>query len=190
MTLQRLLRLLPVGLVFLVAMNLGMLYLQERQSRATFDQLRTAQAQRDALARIRTSCEAITFKAVAWTLTRRATQGRQYEEGRKACFEAVSQSQEILSQSAPALQELRSRLQELAKLLEAIQAEHTDETKMVTVGRLEREVQPVTAAVHKDLDNLTRAADDESGRLMFQAVAQEERTLWLGGILGILAILV
>jgi methyl-accepting chemotaxis protein len=190
MTLQRLLRLLPAGLVVLVALDLGMLFVQHNQSRATFAQLRAAQAERDAIGRIRTNCEALTFKAVAWTLTRRSTQGRQYQEGKKACFDEVAQAGTVLQQAAPALRSLRERLETLAALLENIQAEHTDEAKMVTVGRLEREVQPLTAAVHKDLDGLTRAADGESESLMNAAVTQEERSLWLGGILGVLAILV
>ena len=190
MSLQRLLRLLPVGLVVLVALNLGMLWVQDRQSRATFGQIRVAQAQRDVLGGIRTNCEALTFKAVAWTLTRRSTQGRQYQDGKKDCLGAMTQAEGALPHLAAALGPLRGRLLQLAALLEAIQADHTDETKMVTVGRMEREVQPLTAAVHKDLDDLMRAADDESTRLMAAALAQQERTLWLGAIFGLLAIVV
>ena len=188
MTLQRLLRLLPIGLVVLVALNMAMMLVQDRQSRATFDQVRAAQVQRDAIGRIRTSCEALTFKAVAWTLTRRSSQGRQYQDGKKACLEAVSQAEAAMPKARAALDALSQRLQSLAVLLEAIQSEHTDENKMVTVGRLEREVQPLTAAIHGNLDDLTRAADDESGRLMSAALKQQERTLWLGGLVGVLAI--
>ena len=190
MTLQKLLRLLPVGLAVLVAACLGMLLVQERQSRATFDQVRGAQAQRDMLAGVRSQCEALTFKAVAWTLTRRSTQGRIYQDGKKACFDAVDAAARAMPQETVALGALRARLGELATLLEAIQSDHTDETKMVTVGRLEREVQPLTAAVHKDIDDLTHAADAESARLMAEALAQQERTLTYGTILGILAIIV
>ena len=46
MSLQRLLRLLPLGLVVLVALNMAMMLVQDRQSRATFDQVRFAQVQR------------------------------------------------------------------------------------------------------------------------------------------------
>ena len=166
-----------------------MLAVQHRESRATFEQLRSAQEQRDAVADIRADCEALTFKAVAWTLTRRATQGRQYEEGKKACFEAVTRSGTALVSSVQALGSLRANLQKLATLLEAIQSEHTDESKMVTVGRLEREVQPLTAQVHKQLDDLARSADEQGERLMAAALAQEERTLRIGAALGIFAIL-
>src|SRR6266850_1122043 len=83
MSLQRLLRLLPIGLVVLVALNMAMMLVQDRQSRATFDQVRVAQVQRDVIGKIRTNCEALTFKAVAWTLTRRSSQGRQYQEGKR-----------------------------------------------------------------------------------------------------------
>ncbi len=190
MSLQRLLRLLPIGLVVLVALNTAMMLVQGRQSRATFDQSRVAQVQRDTIGTIRASCEALTFKAVAWTLTRRSSQGRQYEEGKKACLDAVAQAEQSLPQARAALAQLDRRLEQLAALLEAIQSEYTDERKMVTVGRLEREVQPLTAAMHKDLDGLTRAADDESRRLMGEALAQQERTLWIGGLVGLLAILV
>src|ERR1700682_4143557 len=85
MSLQRLLRLLPIGLVALFSLNMAMMLVQDRQSRATFDQVGIAQVQRDVLGKIRTNCEALTFKAVAWTLTRRSSQGRQYQEGQKAC---------------------------------------------------------------------------------------------------------
>ncbi len=188
MTLQRLLRLLPIGLVLLVALNMAMMLVQERQSRATFDQVRAAQVQRDAIATIRTNCEALTFKAVAWTLTRRSSQGRQYQDGKKACFDSVSRAESAMPGARAALAGLSGRLQSLATLLETIQSEHTDENKMVTVGRLEREVQPLTASIHQNLDDLTRAADDESGRLMAAALKQQERTLWLGGLAGVLAI--
>jgi methyl-accepting chemotaxis protein len=190
MSLQRLLRLLPIGLVVLVSLNMAMLLVQDRQSRATFDEVRVGQVERDLLGKIRTDCEAVTFKAVAWTLTRRNTQGRQYQDGKKACLDAVDQAAAAMPRARPALVDLKDRLVQLATLLEAIQSEHTDETKMVTVGRLEREVQPLTSAVHKNLDDLTRAADDESARVMAEALTQQERALWLGGLAGLLAIAV
>ena len=155
MSLQRLLRLLPLGLVVLVALNMAMMLVQDRQSRATFDQVRFAQVQRDALGKIRTNCEALTFKAIAWTLTRRSSQGRQYQEGKAACLEAVARAGTVMPHARDALAGLGQSLVQLATLLEAIQSEHTDETKMVTVGRLEREVQPLTASMHKKLDDLT-----------------------------------
>src|SRR5262249_53088159 len=144
MSLQRLLRLLPLGLAFLVALEMAMMLVQDGLSRATFEQMRVAQAQRDALGRVRTNCDAVTFKAVAWTLTRRNTQGRQYQEGKASCFEAVAQAKTSVSAHAD-LDAIKGDLGRLTLLLEAIQAEHTDETKMVTVGRLEREVQPLNA---------------------------------------------
>jgi methyl-accepting chemotaxis protein len=190
MSLQRLLRLLPIGLVVLVALNMAMMVVQDQQSRVTFDQVRVAQVHRDALGRIRTSCEALTFKAVAWTLTRRSSQGRQYQEGKKACLDAVVQAEGAMPNAQKSLGELKQRLDELAGLLEAIQSEHTDENKMVTVGRLEREVQPLTSTIHRNLDDLTHVADDKSRRLMGVALEQQERTLWFGGLAGVLAILV
>ena len=190
MTLKGLLRLLPIGLLLLVSLNMAMLFLHGRQSRATFDQVRAAQAQRDALGGIRTTCEALTFKAVAWTLTRRSSQGRQYQEGKKECLDAVARTQAAVPQAKAALGNLEQRLLQLAGLLEAIQSEHTDESKMVTVGRLEREVQPLTLAIHKDLDDLARKADEEAQSVMAAAIQAQERTLWLGGIMGVLAILV
>jgi methyl-accepting chemotaxis protein len=190
MTLQRLLRLLPIGLVVLVSLNIAMLWVQHGQSRSTFDQIRVAQSQRDVLARVRADCEALTFKAVAWTLTRRSSQGRQYQEGKGACLESVQQAERAMPHSGKAIAGMKERLVALASLLEAIQSDHTDENKMVTVGRLEREVQPATAAIHKQLDDLTRVADDESARLMAAALAQQERTLWLGALLGAIAVLI
>ena len=190
MSLQRLLRLLPIGLVALVALNMAMMLVLDRQGRATFDQVRAAQAQRDVLGGIRTNCEALTFKAVAWTLTRRTTQGRIYEDGKKACFEAVEKAAADMPQASKPLGELKDTLVQLATLLETIQAEHTDESKMVTVGRLEREVQPLTASVHNSLDGLTRAADDESAKLMAEALRKQEQTLWLGAFVGVLAIVI
>src|SRR5579862_8547741 len=128
MSLQRLLRLLPLGLVALVLVNLAMMVVQDRLSRATFEQVRAAQVQRDVLGSIRTSCEAVTFKAVAWTLTRRTSQARQYEEGKKACLDAVERARAGLPQSALAVDALKERVAKLAVALEAIQSEHTDET--------------------------------------------------------------
>ena len=98
MTLKGLLRLLPIGLVLLVSLNMAMLFVHGRQGRATFDQVRAAQAQRDALGGIRNTCEALTFKAVAWTLTRRSSQGRQYQDGKKDCLDAVARTQAAVPQ--------------------------------------------------------------------------------------------
>jgi len=120
MSLQRVLRLLPLGLVLLFLLNMSMLVVQARESRAGFDQVRLAQGQRDALGRIRTTCEAVTLKAVAWTLTRRVSQGRQYQEGKAECQEAVKHAADAMPQSRPALDALKARLQQLATLLEAI----------------------------------------------------------------------
>ena len=190
MTLKGLLRLLPLGLVLLVALNMAMLFVHGRQSGATFDQVRAAQAQRDMLGGIRTTCEALTFKAIAWTLTRRSSQGRQYQEGKKECFEAVSRTQAAMPKVRDALGRIEQQLQQLATLLEAIQSEHTDEAKMVTVGRMEREVQPLTNAIHKELDDLARATDAEAQELMAAAVLAQQRALWLGGMVGVLAIVI
>ena len=190
MSLQRLLRLLPIGLVALFSFNMATMLVQDRQSRATFDQVGIAQVQRDMLGKIRTNCEALTFKAVAWTLTRRSSQGRQYQESKDACLDAVAQAERAMPRAKQALANLSQRLLQLAGLLEAIQSEHTDENKMVTVGRLEREVQPLTSSIHKNLDDLTRVADDESARLMAAALEQQDRTLWYGGIAGVAAILI
>ncbi|HEX4333223.1 MAG TPA: methyl-accepting chemotaxis protein [Usitatibacter sp.] len=190
MTLRRLLRLAPVGLAVLVAVNMAMMLLIDRQARATFEQVRAAQSQRDMIAGIRTQCEALTFKAVAWTLTRRTTQARVYEDGRKSCFASVDEAAAAMPQAKTQLSALKERLTALAALLETIQSEHTDETKMVTVGRLEREVQPMTADMHKALDDLVRAADDESGRLMGDAQRQQRQTLWAGALVGVLAVVI
>ena len=190
MSLQHLLRLLPIGMVVLVAAMVAMLLMQERQSRSAFDQIRAAQSQRDLVAGIRGDCEPLTFKAVAWTLTRRSSQGRVYEEGKAACQAAVAKAQAALPASAPALGSLRERIARLATLLESIQSEYTDESKMVTVGKLEREVAPLSASIHAELDSLARVADEESAALMAAAAEQQERTLWLGALLGGLAVIV
>jgi methyl-accepting chemotaxis protein len=190
MSLRRLFWLLPAGLVALVAFNMATLLVQQRQSRVVFEQTRGAQAQRDLLSRIRTDCEAITFKAVAWTLTRRTSQERQYQESKNACLEAVRLAERAMPHRHEALGRLKAQMQQLATLLEAIQAEHTDETKMVTVGRLEREVQPLNAAMRKSLDELARMVDGESEALTSAALEQQELTLWLGGLIGLCAILV
>jgi len=189
MSLQRLLRLLPIGLAALVALEMAMMLVQDGLSRATFEQTRIAQLQRDALGRVRTNCDAVTFKAVAWTLTRRNTQGRQYQEGKAACFEAVGQAKRTLSADTE-LAALNEDLGKLTVLLEAIQAEHTDETKMVTVGRLEREVQPLNASISGRLDKLTRAADQALENLMSDALDQQQRMLWISAIVGFAAVLI
>ncbi len=189
MSLRRLLALLPVGLVVLVALNMAMLVVQDRQGRATFDQMRVAQAHRDAVGRLRADCEPLTFKAVAWTLTRRSTQARQYQDGKAACMAALEGARKAIEGAGDAVSALSAQIRQLAVLLEAIQSEHTDETKMVTVGRLEREVQPLTTAIQRAFDDLAKASDTESARLMEAALAQQERTLWLGGALGVLVVL-
>jgi len=189
MSLQRLLRLLPLGLAALVALEMAMMVVQDGLSRATFEQTRVAQFQRDALGRVRTNCDAVTFKAVAWTLTRRNTQGRQYQEGKAACFDSVAQAKRLVS-SDQELAALSEDLGKLTTLLEAIQAEHTDETKMVTVGRLEREVQPLNASISGRLDKLTRAADKQSENLMADALDQQQRMLWISAFVGIAAVLI
>jgi len=102
MSLQRVLRLLPIGLIALVALNVAMMWVQAQQGRQTFDQVRAAQVQRDALGRIRAACESINLRAVSWTLTRRVSQGKLYQEGKAACFDAVAGSRESMPLAATA----------------------------------------------------------------------------------------
>src|SRR5262249_19681312 len=137
----------------------------------------------------RTNCDAVTFKAVSWTLTRRNTQGRQYAEGKAACFDSVAHARRVVSADQQ-LAALGDDLAKLTTLLESIQSEHTDETKMVTVGRLEREVQPLNASISARLDDLTRAADRESERLMTEALDQQQRMLWISAIVGAAAVVI
>ena len=190
MSLRRLIWLLPAGLALLVGLNMAMLVVQERQSREVFDQTRTAQEQRDLLGRIRTDCEGITFKAVAWTLTRRTSQARQYEEGKKACVDAVAEAARAMPHDRSAVDKLQAQVVQLASVLEAIQSDHTDENKMVTVGRLEREVQPLNASMRKSLDELSRTVDRQSAALTADALRQQQLTLWFGALIGLLAIAV
>ena len=190
MSLKGLLRLLPVGLLLLVSLNMGILLLQTKQGREVFDQVRVAQAQRDALGIVRAQCGDLTQNAVAWTLTRRATQGKQYADGKAACLAALGKTREAMPDAARPLSDIQQRVQQLATLLEAIQSDHTDDTKMVTVGRLEREVQPLSRAIHKNIDDLARAADDQGAQVMSSVVAQQQRALWLGGIAGAIAIVI
>src|SRR6186713_871283 len=100
MSLRGLLRLLPAGLLLLVALNMIMLLLQTRQSRELFAQVRVAQSQRDALGVVSTQCGDLTQNAVAWTLTRRATQGKQYTDGKAACLAAIGKTREAMPDAA------------------------------------------------------------------------------------------
>jgi methyl-accepting chemotaxis protein len=59
---------------------------------------------------------------------------------------------------------------------------------MVTVGRLEREVQPLSRAIHKSLDELTAAADAQGAQIVETVISQQRRALWIGGIVGVIAI--
>jgi len=190
MSLKGLLRLLPLGLLLLVMLNMGMLLLQTKQSREMFDQVRVAQSQRDALGVVRTYCGDLTQNAVAWTLTRRANQGKQYADGKAACLAGLTKTREAMPEAAKPLDGLQRRVQQLATLLEAIQNDHTDDTKMVTVGRLEREVQPQARAIAAEIDTLAKSADEHGAQAMGAVVAQQQRALWAGGIVGVIAILI
>jgi methyl-accepting chemotaxis protein len=190
MSLKGLLRLLPLGLLVLVALNMGMLLLQTKQSREMFDQVRIAQTQRDALGVVSTHCGDLTQNAVAWTLTRRATQGKQYADGKEACLAAISKTRVAMPDAVKLLGDLQQRMQQLAALLETIQGDHTDDTKMVTVGRLEREVQPLARAIAKDIDTLAKSADAQGAQVMSAVIAQQRHALWLGGITGAIAIVI
>src|SRR6185503_8932889 len=59
-----------------------------------------------------------------------------------------------------------------------------------TVGRLEREVQPLNAEIRKKLEELTRMVDRESQAITASALEQQHGTLWLGGLIGLVAVLV
>lgn len=188
MSLKGLLRLVPAGMLVLVVLGMALLLWQAQQSRGMFDQVRAAQSQRDALGVVRATCGDLTQNAVAWTFTRRASQGKQYADGKDACFDAVAKTVSEMPEAANALVELEQRVNALAVLLEAIQSAHTDENKMVTVGRLEREVQPLSRGIQKMLDNLMGAADAQGAQVMDTVLAQQRRTLWISAVVGLVAI--
>ena len=133
-------------------------------------------------------CGDLTQNAVAWTLTRRATQGKQYAEGKAACIAALAKTREAMPGAAKPLGDLQQRVQQLAALLETIQNDHTDDSKMVTVGRLEREVQPLSRAIAKEIEILAKSADAEGEQIMSAVIAQQQRSLWVSGIVGLIAI--
>src|SRR5688572_19306003 len=172
MSLQRLLRLLPIGLVVLVSLTFAMLWVQHGQSRSTFDQIRVAQSQRDVLAKVRADCEALTFKAVAWTLTRRSSQGRQYQEGKAACVESVQQAERAQEQRTLWLGGL---LGAMAVVVGALLVNVVTRRILFSVGEA---VTVASALAEGDLGVAPRVKrDDEIGKML--AAMDQARRAWI-----------
>ncbi len=177
MRIKQLLMLLPAGLLALLLANVVLGWGQNQSSRERFEQVRKAQALGAATAQTQSLCADLTPLAVSWTLTRRNSQATLYRDGKTNCLKSLSNIPVDDGHVNEAASKVKQEIIALTTLLEDIQAAHADEEKMVTVGRLEREVKPLSVAIDKRLRTMSENARQQVGAAMDSVESQQRHAM-------------
>lgn len=176
--------LLPTALLGLLLGMSVLLVMQAGQGKALLDTANHRLAQRLTIASAASACSDITQRAIVWTMTRRVAERRLYMDAKTACAEQLASLVETVDDSQrDVVAQLTGRFTQLTSLLEVIQSEHEEESKMRTVGRLEREVKPISAEIAKTLDRLVVDGDTASQAALSDLADQKAR----GGVIGMVA---
>jgi methyl-accepting chemotaxis protein len=177
----------------LMLMLLGLaalLVMQSARSKQMLAKTAEQYERRQTVAAVTEACGALTQHAIVWTMTRRVAERRQYEATRKACTDAVARLDDLLPAELISLKgTLTPQIQALTGVLESIQADHVDEAKMRTVGRLERQVKPLAAKLGNDLSDLERLIDETSAAAVARLDEQQRRSALAGGLISLFGLL-
>jgi methyl-accepting chemotaxis protein len=196
MNLRTLLFLLPAALMALVLAGVALLAEQSRRSAALVQAATVASERSGSLRSVAAICADMSQRAVVWTLTRRSSERKQYQEVKESCAKGLAAIQSAAADpgQANAIKQLMAQAESLAATLEAIQSEHSDETKIATVGRLAREVRPANEQMQKALADLNAQAEATSTEARATLAAQQRQTLWgaivFGGVALALGVLI
>lgn len=177
MKLRTLLLALPAALLSLMLAAVAALAVEVRQSSGLLGDALAASSISDTTKRVNDACEAMTVRTVIWTVTRRNSERPQVAAARKACVEGVASLGDLMPEQRAAIEPLAGQAAQLASLLENIQAEYTEETKVATVGRLEREVKPQAKALTEGLGRLVANAHQRSADGMQEIARKQRETL-------------
>ncbi len=182
-TLRRLLLAAPLMLLAMILMLVLLHADQALQSRADLVASAESARVRDSLARADEQCQQLTQAAVVWTLTRRAAERRTYVEARDGCNKLLSELREGPPAVAASIDPILKQVATLAALLEVVQAEHSDDAKSITVGRMEREVKPLNGELRSKLAALRGQAEAAAQESMNAIDSRQQRAaLWAAGM--------
>ncbi len=178
-------------LIGLLLAMMGLLILQSMRSGALLDEANKRIKERQFLTTIEQSCGGITQRAIVWTMTRRVAERRHYEAAKNDCSESLRRMEGIASaEHLKVLDGVVVNFQKLTQTLELIQAEHEDESKMRTFGRLEREVKPMTANLNAVVAGWIAQADQVSHAAITAMVDEKERSARVGAMAGMIGFVV
>jgi methyl-accepting chemotaxis protein len=190
MKLRHLLLLLPAALLTLLLVIGALLADQARRGGIMVERAGDAAERSAQVTSLIATCGDVTQRAVVWTLTRRNSEKKLYETAKQACLAGLVALEGAGGDPASlqVVQELKGKAAALASTLEAIQFEYDEDTKIATVGRLEREVRPMTDALVGGLASLRTQAEQGSTEAMASLAAQQRLTVYVVGGAGSLAL--
>jgi methyl-accepting chemotaxis protein len=122
---------------------LGYLGYQDRR----IDQLSDAQARGQrvwvALTEARQACDAMKYRALSWTLTRRAAQRELYTSSKAACGDKLAQTTALLPQAQP----MQADTTKFAAIMEDIQSNMTDENRNAATASFQLQAEPLARKI-------------------------------------------
>jgi methyl-accepting chemotaxis protein len=172
MKIRQLFMLLPAAILAALSGNMALQWYQGQSQAALTQSVSHAQTSAATTTLAMQSCSELTPLAVAWTLTRRAAHGKQFAEARQACLDRLGQLAKGRSDNT-----IENEVRKLVGVLEDIQSTHSDDTKLLTVGRLEREARPLSQRVHALLQGRQTAAQHAITAAMGELAQQQRLSL-------------
>jgi methyl-accepting chemotaxis protein len=179
MEIRRSFLLLSGGMALALSANMGLQWHQGQSQFALTSAVNAAQSEALSTSAAMQSCSELTPLAVAWTLTRRAAHGKQFDDTRKSCLESLGRLERRGASGAVGNgQGIQADVNRLVTVLEDIQRAHADDAKLMTVGRLEREARPLSQGIQKKLQAKQEAAQAAVSAAMGQLVQQQKLAMW------------
>ena len=188
MKLRTLLLVLPAALLSLMLAVVATLAVQAGKNSALMDEALISASVSDATKQVRDACDAMTQRTVIWTVTRRNSERKLVADARKACVDGVPFLIQSIPQERAAIEPMVAQANQLASLLENIQAEYSDEMKVATVGRLEREVKPLAKSLGEGLGSMNDRAQKQSADAMQEIARKQRETLVFALSAGVVAL--
>jgi methyl-accepting chemotaxis protein len=102
------------------------------------------------LMRVAYTCSDLKFRAMSWTITRRAAQKERYQEVKSACagrLQELAGTGETGSATSAKLKELQGQVAQFAEVMEDIQSNMTDESRNMATAKFIRQAEPLSQAI-------------------------------------------
>jgi methyl-accepting chemotaxis protein len=180
-----------VGAGLAVAVG-AVVWQQSQQTTARAHHVTERNAQANSLAEVRKVCDAMRFRGISWTVTRRAAQRNQYQAAKTQCLnglDAIAKAPGWPEGLEQRLTELAAQGKKFAEVIEAVQANMTEETRNAATSTYLREGEPLAKAMEESFDTAQAVVLGEANAAVEAQASGARSALWTLSVACALALL-